>query len=97
VARNLDFIEYYLKVDRAPLRNNLIDACYDGLKNKLSNSGDYWNISMGIMHTIRLMVEVETFIEEAGKRDLPQDHGSADLPGASGFSRPCQAPENFRF
>jgi DNA mismatch repair protein MutS len=29
IARNIDFIEYYLKVDRSPLKNNVIDA-YDG-------------------------------------------------------------------
>ncbi len=65
-SRHLDFIEHYLNNDRIPLRNNIIDATYDGLRNKLSSNGNYWIISNGILHTIRLLVDLERFIN-AGK------------------------------
>lgn len=71
ISRNIDFIEYYLKVDRSPLKKNVIDAFYNGIKNKLSNDGDYWNISMGIMHTIRLLFDFNLFIKEAKTLELP--------------------------
>src|SRR5665647_2808379 len=72
VARNIDFIEHYLKVDRSPLKNNVIDAFYDGIRNKLSNDGDYWNISMGILHTIRLLYDLNLFIRKAESFALPE-------------------------
>jgi DNA mismatch repair ATPase MutS len=72
IARNIDFIEYYLKVDRSPLKNNVIDAFYDGIRNKLSNDGDYWNISMGILHTIRLLYDLNLFVRKAGSLALPE-------------------------
>jgi hypothetical protein len=84
ISRNIDFIEYYLKIDRNPLRNNVIDAFYDGMLNKLKNDGGYWNISTGIMHTIRLLADLKTFIREAKKRTLP-DSLEADMDQVMAF------------
>lgn len=71
VSRNIDFIEYYLTVDRSPLRNNPIDAWYNGILNKISNDGDYWNISTGLMHIISLLAGLNEFIREAKLLPLP--------------------------
>lgn len=70
-SRHLDFIEHYLGNDRVPLRNNIIDAAFDGLRNKLSANGDYWIISNGILHAIRLLVDLELFIKEAESFTIP--------------------------
>lgn len=69
-SRHLDYIEYYLINDRVPLRNNIIDAAYDSLRNKLSADGDYWIISNGILHTILLLIDLEAFINEAKASQL---------------------------
>lgn len=74
-SRHLDFIEHYLSNDRIPLRNNIIDAAYDGLRNKLSSNGDYWIISNGILHTIRLLIDLALFIKEAKSFPVPATLG----------------------
>ncbi|HWS00810.1 MAG TPA: hypothetical protein VN249_09360, partial [Prolixibacteraceae bacterium] len=84
ISRNIDFIEYYLKIDRNPLRNNVIDAFCDGMLNKLKNDGGYWNISTGIMHTITLLANLNAFIREAKVRTLP-DSLEADLDQVMDF------------
>ncbi|MCE1197838.1 MAG: hypothetical protein LWW85_02620 [Marinilabiliales bacterium] len=71
ISRNIDFIEYYLTVERSPLRDNIVDAYYNGITNKLSNNGDYWNISTGLMHIIRLLLDLKIFIEAANLLPLP--------------------------
>ncbi|MCX6236416.1 MAG: hypothetical protein NTY07_02475 [Bacteroidia bacterium] len=70
-ARHIDYIEHYLTNDRFPLRANIIDATYDGLINKISADGDYWIISNGILHTIRLLFDLELFIKETKTFKLP--------------------------
>ena len=74
-SRHIDFIEHYLINDRVPLRNNIIDAAYDGLKNRLSANGDYWIISNGIFYTIRLLVDLELFVNEAESFPIPATLG----------------------
>ncbi len=74
-SRQLDFIEHYLINDRVPLRNNIIDAAYDSLRNKLSANGDYWIISNGILHTILLLADLEVFVKEAESFQLPATLG----------------------
>jgi DNA mismatch repair protein MutS len=71
ISRNIDFIEYYLSIERTPLRNNIVDAYYNGITNKLSNNGDYWNISTGLMHIIRLLYDLKIFVEEARLLSIP--------------------------
>lgn len=70
-SRHIDFIEHYLINDRVPLRNNIIDATYNGLMNKLSSDGDYWIISNGILYTIRLLVDLKLFLTETESFHLP--------------------------
>lgn len=70
-SRHIDFIEHYLVNDRFPLRNNIIDAAYNGLMNKLSPDGDYWIISNGIFYSIRLLVDLKMFLTEARSLPLP--------------------------
>ncbi|HEY5408515.1 MAG TPA: hypothetical protein VIJ92_15585, partial [Ginsengibacter sp.] len=33
--RQLDYIEYYLGIRRSPLRNNIVDATFNALSNKI--------------------------------------------------------------
>lgn len=70
-SRHIDFIEHYLVNDRFPLRNNIIDATYNGLMNKLSPDGNYWIISNGIFYIIRLLVDLKLFSTEAKSLHLP--------------------------
>lgn len=60
----LDFIEYYLRSQKSPLRDNIIDAAYDSVKNILKPDSAYFTISQGILHIIRLLNELVLFIEE---------------------------------
>ena len=70
-SRHIDFIEHYLTNDRVPLRDNFIDAAYNGLMNKLSLDGNYWIISNGIFYTIRLLIDLKMFISEAEIFSVP--------------------------
>src|SRR5665213_2132877 len=40
--RQLDYIEFYLKNRRFPLRDNIIDAKFDALSNKITPNSDYY-------------------------------------------------------
>jgi DNA mismatch repair protein MutS len=59
----LDYIEYYLRNQRVPLKDNIIDAAVDGVRNKLKPDSDYHTISEGILHIIRLLDKLDLFIE----------------------------------
>ena len=70
-SRHIDYIEHYLSNDRVPLRNNIIDAAYNGFLNKLSADGDYWIISNGILYSIRLLFDLKSFVKECFILKLP--------------------------
>jgi len=70
--RHIDFIEQYLSVDRFPLRNNIIDAAYNGILNKLKSDGDYWIIRNGILHTIRLLIDLDLLIKQITLYSVPE-------------------------
>lgn len=67
----LDYIEWYLRNQRAPLKDNVIDAAYDSVKNKLNPDADYNTIYEGILHIIRLLVKLNEFIEDAKLSQIP--------------------------
>jgi DNA mismatch repair protein MutS len=67
----LDYIEWYLRNRRVPLKDNVIDAAYDSVKNKLNPDTDYNTISEGILHIIRLLVKLGEFVEEAKSSVIP--------------------------
>jgi len=67
----LDYIEWYLRNRRVPLKDNVIDAAYDSVKNKLKPDTDYNTISEGILHIIRLLVKLGEFLEEAKSFVIP--------------------------
>ena len=83
-SRHIDFIEHYLTNDRFPLRNNFIDAAYNGLMNKLSSDGNYWIISNGIFYTIRLLIDLKAFLLESKDFPVPASLG-ADLDRLKSF------------
>ncbi|MCL4483547.1 MAG: hypothetical protein M1445_13230 [Bacteroidetes bacterium] len=74
-SRHIDFIEHYLTNDRFPLRGNFIDAAYNGIMNKLSSDGNYWIISNGIFYTIRLLIEMKSFMSETEDFVVPVSLG----------------------
>src|SRR4051812_49123006 len=45
---DVDFIEHYLALNREPLKTNVVDAYFNGLKYQLSPSSDYYTITQGI-------------------------------------------------
>ncbi|MDO9341051.1 MAG: DNA mismatch repair protein [Bacteroidales bacterium] len=67
----LDYIEWYLRNQRVPLKDNIIDAAYDSVKNKFKPDSDYHTISEGILHIIRLLNKLDLFIEEAKSFPIP--------------------------
>jgi DNA mismatch repair protein MutS len=71
-SRQIDFIEHYLVNDRVPLRDNLIDATYNGLMNKLSSDGNYWIISNGIFYVLCLLADLKLFLEETKLLHVPE-------------------------
>jgi DNA mismatch repair ATPase MutS len=67
----LDYIEWYLRNQRVPLKDNIIDAAFDSVKNKFKPDSDYHTISEGILHIIRLLNKLNLFIEEAKSFHIP--------------------------
>lgn len=71
-SRQIDYIEYYLKNRRFPLRDNIIDATFNGLSNKFTPDSDYYTISEGIYHIIKLLIDLDLFIKDAKSYLLPE-------------------------
>lgn len=69
--RQLDYIEFYLPNRRFPLRDNIIDARFDAISNKISLNSDYYIISEGIFHIVQLLIDLDIFIEEAKTLKMP--------------------------
>jgi len=67
----LDYIEWYLRNQRVPLKDNIIDATVDSVRNKLKPDSDYRTISEGILHIVRLLNKLDLFIEEARLFPIP--------------------------
>ncbi len=60
--RQLDFVEFYLKSRRTPLRNNFIDAAKDNIAYKLNSNSDYYTIGEGIIHLSCLLKDLKAFL-----------------------------------
>jgi len=71
IPRQIDFIELYLKNRRTPLKDNIIDAAYDRLSNTFSTDNDYYVISEGILFLVKLLVQLEKFIDELKSISVP--------------------------
>ena len=69
--RQIDYIEFYLKNRRFPLSDNIIDATVNALSNKITPNSDYYIISEGIFHIVQLLIDLDTFIEEAITHVIP--------------------------
>lgn len=70
-SSQIDFIEHYLKSQRIPLKDNIIDAFYDGLSYKLNPAGDYYLISEGIKSIIQLLINLESFVKGLNSLIVP--------------------------
>jgi len=68
----LDYIEWYLRIQRAPLKDNIIDAAVDSVQNKIKPDNDYHTITEGILHIIRLLTKLDEFIEVARSSPIPE-------------------------
>jgi DNA mismatch repair protein MutS len=68
----LDYIEWYLRIQRAPLKDNIIDAAVDSVRNKIKPDNDYHTITEGILHIIRLLTKLDEFIEVARSSPIPE-------------------------
>jgi DNA mismatch repair protein MutS len=67
----LDYIEWYLRNQRVPLKANILDAAMDSVINKLKPDNNYYTISEGILHIIRLLNKLDLLIEEIGLVPMP--------------------------
>jgi len=68
-ARQVDFIEHYLRNRRIPLRDNIIDATKDSIANRLKTNSDYYTIIEGIYNIILLLTSIKDYlssIEDSG-------------------------------
>lgn len=63
-SRHIDYVEFYLRNRRFPLRDNIIDATFNGISNKLSPDSDYYIISEGVFHIIQFLDDLLKFIKE---------------------------------
>lgn len=63
-SRQVDYVEFYLRNRRFPLRDNIIDATFNGISNKFSPDSDYYIISEGVFHIIQFLQDLHKFIIE---------------------------------
>jgi DNA mismatch repair protein MutS len=70
--RQIDFVEYYLKNRRSPLKNNIIDATRDSIVNKLKNSNDYYIIREGIIYLATTLRTLKEFLINIHDVQLPE-------------------------
>jgi DNA mismatch repair protein MutS len=68
----LDYIEWYLRVQRVPLKDNLIDAAVDSVRNILKPDNDYHTIKQGILHIISLFTLLDSFIVQVKQFHIPE-------------------------
>jgi len=61
-ARQVDFIEHYLRNRRIPLRDNIIDATKDSIANRLKTNSDYYTIIEGIYNIILLLTSIKDYL-----------------------------------
>lgn len=66
-----DFIEYYIRLNIAPLRNNLIDALFQYLSYRLKPSNDYYLIQSGIQQLKYLFNHLKTKLQVLNRHNLP--------------------------
>ena len=69
--KNIDFIEYYLRNGRTPLKDHLIDAAKDSFIDKIKVDSDYYIIRQGINHIIGLLNDLKNFIELTEPEKIP--------------------------
>jgi DNA mismatch repair protein MutS len=63
-SRQIDYVEFYLRNRRFPLRDNILDATLNGISNKFSPDSDYYIISEGVFHIIQFLEDLLKFIKE---------------------------------
>jgi len=70
--RQLDYVEYYLKNRRNPLKNNLIDAARDSIAYKLKTNHDYYTIREGIINLSRILADLRRFLLKLQNTNIPE-------------------------
>jgi DNA mismatch repair ATPase MutS len=70
--RQLDYVEYYLKNRRNPLKNNLIDATRDSIAYKLKSNNDYYTIREGIINLSRVLADLRLFLLKLQSTRIPE-------------------------
>ncbi len=75
-SEQLDLIEYYLRNQRVPMKDNIIDAILNFVKSKLKSDQDYYTISTGIKEIIPLLNSLKSFL--AGFKTFPTNPGLND-------------------
>jgi DNA mismatch repair ATPase MutS len=70
-SRQIDYVEFYLRNRRFPLRDNILDATFNGISNKLSPDSDYYIISEGVFHIIQFLDDILKFIKEVESLQIP--------------------------
>jgi DNA mismatch repair protein MutS len=67
----LDYIEWYLRSQRVPLKDNILDATFDSIRNIIKPDSDYHTIGEGILHILRILNKLKIFVSEAKAFELP--------------------------
>ncbi|MDD5184789.1 MAG: hypothetical protein PHS84_05950 [Paludibacter sp.] len=69
--KDLDAVEYYLKLDQAILKDNLIDSLYTYLSDRINKSNEYYLISRGLQCLYKHIRNLIDFFENDDLPELP--------------------------
>jgi len=69
--KNLDAIEYYLNLDKAILKDNIIDSLYNYLSNRVNSTNEYYLITRGLKCLYKHIRNLIDFFEYDNLPTLP--------------------------
>lgn len=72
-STQFDFIDHYLNLNIAPLRNNFLDASIDILSYRIKPGNDYYIIQSGVKQLVFLFQHLHTKLESIVGKTLPYE------------------------
>lgn len=70
-SAQFDLIDHYLRLNIAPLRNNILDAFLQNLAYKINPENNYYIIKSGVQQIAYLFIHLKKKMDELGKTVIP--------------------------
>ena len=71
-SSQFEYIEYYKRLNTAPLRNNFLDAFLQNLSYRITPNNNYYIIKSGVQQLVYLFVNLKESFEKLGENEIPE-------------------------